>query len=108
MGYLVHIFRRSNWDDDSEESSISLDEWLKYVQTDKELKLTNGYRDIFKEWQEEPGFCVWVAHPSKFEDEKPWFDFHKGTINAKYPDDYTIRKMVDISIALDARVQGDD
>ena len=44
MGYELHIVRRNDWDDYEENSNISLDEWLAYVQLDNELELTNGYQ----------------------------------------------------------------
>jgi hypothetical protein len=46
MGYELHIIRREHWET-LETSNISLDEWLNYVKSDKELELTNGYRNKF-------------------------------------------------------------
>src|SRR5688572_7748168 len=42
MGYELHITRREHWAN-AETSGISLDEWLSYVDGDRELELTNGY-----------------------------------------------------------------
>src|SRR5689334_19854392 len=108
MGYELHIFRRVDWDNDEEESNISLQEWLQYVESDKELELTNGYQDIFKKWQDRPGFCKWIKHSETDKDDAPWFNYCRGHITAKYPDDYTIMKMIQIAVALNAKVQGDD
>ena len=44
MGYELHILRRNDWDNYEEESNISLEEWLAYVQSDSELELANGYQ----------------------------------------------------------------
>ncbi len=44
MGYELHIVRQTDYEDGEEESNISLEEWVAYVATDKELKLTNGYK----------------------------------------------------------------
>lgn len=44
MGYALHIVRRNDWDDEEEDCNISLQEWLSYVHSDDELKLTNGYQ----------------------------------------------------------------
>jgi hypothetical protein len=44
MGYEIHITRKNDYENDEEESSITLDKWLKYVESDKEFKLTNGYQ----------------------------------------------------------------
>ena len=37
MGYELYIVRLDDYTDGDEESKISLDEWLAYVATDKEL-----------------------------------------------------------------------
>ena len=112
MGYELHIIRRNDWDNDEEESDITLDEWLKYVATDSELKLTNGYEikipNVQSIWHNSPGFCLWTAHPESKSSNSLWFDFGSGIISAKYPDDYTIMKMIQIAAVLDAKVQGDD
>jgi hypothetical protein len=112
MGYELHIFRQNNWDDDDERSNISLEEWLSYVESDEELKLTNGYESgipgIENSWQDSPGFCEWMIHPSPDSPNKTWFQYFRGSISAKYPDDETIKKMITIANALNAKVQGDD
>lgn len=112
MGYDLHIVRRHDWDDYEEESNITLAEWLDYVKTDGELELTEGY------WvkvpgesttQPKPGFCEWTAHSEeKRPGYRPWLDYGHGSVSAKYPDYQTIRKMLAIAEALNARVQGDD
>lgn len=112
MGYELHIVRQTDYNDEEEQSNITLDEWLNYVATDKELSLTNGYETPFpgKEpsWQESPGFCNWVAHPDKDLTYVPWLDYGCGCISAKYPDSHTIGKMITISLSLNAKVRGDD
>jgi hypothetical protein len=111
MGYELHIARKSDWDTD-EDSNISLDEWLSYVHKDEELKLTNGFQmnipNVDTSWKERPGFCEWTAHPKANDGILPWFDYWRGSISTKYPDDFTIRKMLEIAQSLNARVQGDD
>lgn len=112
MGYELNIVRQTDYQDGEEESNISLDEWLNYVSTDKELELTNGFETkipgIAKTWQESPGFCNWVGHPKSDTDIIPWFDYGFGCITAKNPDCETIEKMIRISIALNAKDRGDD
>jgi hypothetical protein len=113
MGYELHIKRRVDWEDDEEDSNISLEEWLSYVQSDEELELTEGYRinvpGVVGASQNVPGFCNWTGHPTKkTKDDKPWFDYGYGEISTKYPDDETIRKMMMIAEKLNAKVQGDD
>ena len=76
----------------------------------KELELTNEIEiGTETQFQNRPGFCEWNAHPVKHEpDDRPWFDYWKGIINTKNPDVSTIRKMLQIASALNAKVQGDD
>ncbi|HMK17434.1 MAG TPA: hypothetical protein VK492_04490 [Chitinophagaceae bacterium] len=112
MGYDLHIIRKNNWDDFEEESNITLDEWLKYINTDSELELTDGYDiKIGQEqyFQNRPGYCEWNAHP-KYKDpnNRPWFAYWKGDINTKNPDYETIYKMLSIARQINAKVQGDD
>lgn len=112
MGYEPHIVRKHDWEAYEEESNITLAEWLDYVKTDEELELTEGY------WvkvpgenttQPKPGFCEWSAHSGeKRPGYRPWLDYGYGSISAKYPDYETIRKMIDIAQALNAKVVGDD
>src|SRR5215467_2831013 len=111
MGYDLHITRREDWAD-REVSEISLEEWLSYVDSDKELELTNGY-DLKigseTQFQDRPGFCEWNGHPTEKEpNSRPWFDYWKGCIDTKNPDVPTIRKMMRMASALNAKVQGDD
>src|SRR5688500_3255378 len=112
MGYELHIIRRDNWDNEEEDSNITLDEWIQFVKTDPELKSTNGcqlkFPTVEATWKESPGFCLWTAHPEGKPSDTVWFDFGLGIISTKYPDDYTIMKMIQIASALNAKVQGDD
>ncbi len=91
MGYEVHIIRRVDYENDEEDSSIIMGEWLQYISNDPELNLTNGYKldipNVETTWKEEPGFCLWTGHSEGVPSEPLWFDFWKGTISAKYPDD---------------------
>lgn len=111
MGYELHITRREHWAD-TETPDISIDEWLTYVRNDSELELTNGYDiKIGSETlhQDRPGFCEWNAHPTEREpNSRPWFSYWEGSIDTKNPDAATIRKMMQIASALNAKVQGDD
>jgi hypothetical protein len=100
MGYELHIVRQNDYEDGEEESNISLDEWLAYVATDKELELTNGYEmnipGIETTWQDRPGFCDWLGHPRSNAGTIPWFDFGSGCIITKYPDSDTIKTTLSI------------
>ncbi len=111
MGYELHIVRQTDYDNEEEESSITLEEWLSYVAKDKELHLTNGYKvnipGIHTAWQNSPGFCEWTQHILE-DGSIAWFDFGCGMISAKYPDDVMIKKMINMSNSLNAKVRGDD
>ncbi len=111
MGYDLHIIRREDWAD-RETPDILLDEWLSYIEHDKELELTNGYNITIgseTQFQNRPGFCEWNSHPTeKSPNSRPWFAYWKGSIETKNPDAPTIRKMLQIASALNAKVQGDD
>jgi hypothetical protein len=50
MGYDLHITRRTEWHDEEQASiDISLQEWLSYIDKDKELELSHNY------WTKVPG-----------------------------------------------------
>jgi len=110
MGYELYITRRELWSNDElQERDISLDEWLKYIDNDPDLELSDAYRikvpGSENESQVAPGFCEWLAHPKN---KRPWFDYSYGSISTKNPDEETIKKMLSISKTLNAKVQGDD
>lgn len=111
MGYELHIVRQTDYDNDEEESNITLDEWLTYAANDEELELTNGFSTNFPiiepVWQDAPGFCYWQGHSRADADYIPWFDYGYGSISTKNPDKETIEKMINISLVLNAKVRGD-
>jgi hypothetical protein len=112
MGYELHIVRKNNFDDFEEDSNISPEEWLALVEADPELELTNGYTinipGVENKFQHIPGFSIWNAHPTLKGKDSPWLDYGFGSISAKYPDDYLIKKMISIAENLKGKVQGDD
>ncbi len=111
MGYDLHITRREHWAD-TDVPDISLDEWLSYIKTDSELELRNESEIISgseNNFENRPGFCEWNSHPTERDPtSRPWFAYWKGSIETKNPDAPTIRKMIQIATALNAKVQGDD
>jgi hypothetical protein len=112
MGYELHIVRKNNFGNLEEDSTISLEEWLAFVEADIELELTNGYLikipGIQNEFQSVPGFSIWKAHPTMKGEDSPWLDYGYGSISTKHPDDYLIQKMISIAEILKGKVQGDD
>lgn len=112
MGYDLHIVRKNNWDDFDEETNITLNEWLYYVENDGELELTNSNGTTPAEeqsFQNKPGYFEWNAHPVyKEKNARPWFEYWRGRISTKNPDDQIVLKMLAIAEKLNAKVQGDD
>jgi|SRR5690242_14771152 len=109
MGYDLYITKKENWFDEDSDRDISLAEWLKYINKDPELKISEDYQiknpQKCYETIPAPGFCDWLNHPQK---EKPWFDYHDGNVSTKSPDEHTIIKMLSIANNFNAKVQGDD
>jgi hypothetical protein len=111
MGYEVYIKRCKDWSDKNEKSTITLEEWINYAKQDRELKITNGYRLGNRDdtpFINDPGYCVWNAHPTRAENDKPYFAFEFGFIETKNPDELTLNKMLAIADYLCAKVQGED
>ena len=96
MGYELHITRKTNWSD-ATGPEIGRDEWLAYIQSDSSLATP---------FHDDPVFATWkgcTAYP------ETWFSWSDaGYIHTKNPDEATIDKMVEITRALRAKVQGDD
>ena len=90
MGYDLHITRREDWAD-RRTPDILLDEWLSYIEHDKELELTNGNNITIgseTQFQNRPGFCEWNSHPTeKSPNTRPWFAFWEGSIDTKNADE---------------------
>jgi hypothetical protein len=109
MGYEVHIFRKSDYENEEEQRNISLEEWIRYVRTDSALRLTDGYSGFpDNTWYESKGFCEWIDHSYDIGDNLIWFSYGYGSISTKNPDDKTVKKMVQIASCLNAKVCDDD
>jgi hypothetical protein len=109
MGYELHITKRGNWFDEDESKKISIYEWKEYVNIDPELRLDNFTEaklpngDVMR--YENEGLSVWIEYSGE---NIVWFDYYKGIISAKSPDEETIKKMLRIAEYFNAKVQGDD
>ena len=95
MGYELHI-TRAEFHADNAGHEITAKEWLRYVQSDPELRLVPKRGKYFVEW----------SGRSKYPD--PWLDWFRGCISTKNPDKAIVGKMIQIAQKLGARVQGDD
>jgi len=113
MGYELNITRQENWFDEDDSQQISLDEWMQILSNDKEMRLdgfaeattTNG--DTIS--VESEGLSVWTKYSGNgLNGNYAWFDYRRGNIICKNPDDEIIGKMLDIAERLNAKVQGDE
>lgn len=95
MGVELHITRAEHWAE-NHDAQITSDEWLRYVESDPELRLDgrNGQH-----------FVIWSG-PSKY--DEPWLDWSRGNISAKWPDTALFEKMLAVARALGAKVQDDE
>jgi hypothetical protein len=107
MGYDVRITRKTD-SSDKEGEEISLQEWLDVVEADKEFR-----REGFAETPtpggsvriQGDGLAVWTARSGK---HQVWFDYWRGRVVVKNPDEETIGKMCRVAEALGAYVQGEE
>jgi hypothetical protein len=111
MGYDVHITRAKHWTE-SESAPITLDEWLGYVASDPEMRLDNFAEaevegDILR--YENEGVAVWMAYTGHgLKGNMAWFDYWRGSVVVKNPDDEILGKMRRIASVLGAKVIGDE
>lgn len=112
MGYDLHITRRKDWfEEDGPE--ISLAEWRDYVAQDPELRLDNQAEATTPAGEtiryENEGLAVWTGTTAGGAPEGGvWFDFRRGNIVVKNPENDAVIKMHAIAQALGGRVQGDE
>jgi hypothetical protein len=95
MGYDIHITRADDWID-NQGHKIEASEWHAVIESGPKLRLA-GYNG--------PHFAIWDGHP---QDHEAWLDWHEGNITTKNPDNFLLRKMIEIGGRLGAKVQGDD
>ena len=104
MGYDVHITRAEDWLE-SEQTPISLPDWIAYAKSDPEFRL-DGFAEAENGLRyDNVGLAVWTAHSSG---RPVWFDPTEGRVVVKNPDEEILRKMAAVAAALKARVLGDD
>jgi hypothetical protein len=96
MGVELHITRAEEFYFDNENTQITSEEWLSYVETDPELELCQNQGSYFTKWLGES------TH------EDPWLDWFDGNIHSKWPDTALYHKMLKIAKALNAKIQDDD
>jgi hypothetical protein len=111
MGYDVHITRVAHWTE-SESAPITLKEWLGYVANDTEMRLDNLAEAEVEGGvlrYENEGLAVWTAYTGHgLKGNRAWFDYQRGAVIVKNPDDEILGKMRQIAFALGAKVMGDE
>ena len=112
MGYDVHITRKEDWSDE-QGPSISREEWLGYVETDKSMRLDreavveNAQGEAFSVQDET--LAVWTEWTGREEGKnEAWMWLGHGNVMAKNPDEAMLRKMFLIADAMAGKLQGDD
>ena len=113
MGYDIHITRQENWFDEDGTRQISIDEWKSILSSDNEMRL-DGFAETTTANGEtiridSKGLSVWTKYSGNgLNGNYAWFDYSRGNIVCKNPDDEIINKMLDIAERLNAKVQGDE
>ncbi|GDY13303.1 hypothetical protein LBMAG53_21810 [Planctomycetota bacterium] len=110
MGYDIHITRKDEWSEDG--NDIPLNTWINYCSIDGEMTIVNT-AEVDLENKEKlsysnNGLAIWNKYSKNTDQNKAWFDYQSGNIVVKNPDQEIIDKMIRISKALGAKVQGDD
>lgn len=113
MGYEVHITRQENWFDEDDSREISFYEWTQILAHDNEMRLDNFAEATTTSGEtirvESEGLSVWTKYSGNgLNNNYAWFDYSRGSIVCKNPDDEIINKMLDIAERLNAKVQGDE
>jgi len=112
MGYDLHITRASHWTE-SESAPITLPEWMEYIKNDPEMRLEEVAVARVKgkpgvEYRSK-GLAVWTAYSGRDpRGDMAWFDYRRGRIVVKNPDEAIRAKMKKIAAAFGANVVGDD
>jgi len=94
-GYDLHITRKPHWADEVG-PKIAISEWHEYLKRDRQLS-----RD---KQNSENDFVVSLPNESF----PIWFDPKLGELTTKNPSEAAIKKLIEMSKNLKARVQGDD
>jgi hypothetical protein len=107
VGYDVHITRKKDWSD-KDGPEINLEEWVATVRSDPEMRLDGAAEAVTSSGDrlryENEGLAVWTGNPG----HEVWFDYRRGRIVVKNPDQQVLRKMYALAQRLSGRVVGDE
>lgn len=106
MGYDLHITRKDDWSDEHGKT-ITFDEWMSYVGSDKSMRFDGTAGAELAEGAvgtREDSLATWTE--SANDSAVMWLDH--GNVTSKNPDAAMRRKMFLIADALGAKLQGDE
>jgi hypothetical protein len=112
MGYDVHITRADDGVDGGQHP-ITLEEWLSYVEHSPEFR-HDGYAEATTTQgetirTENQGLSVWMLYSGHgVGGNMAWFDYWRGCVVVKNPDEEILIKMYQVAQAFQAKVQGDE
>ncbi|MBI2082692.1 MAG: hypothetical protein HYT76_03900 [Deltaproteobacteria bacterium] len=107
MGFDVHITRKDDWFDKT--NNISLQEWVEYLEKDPEMQLIDQDKKLPAALFKGDGRATWIAHPNSSNSDEPViFKYLSGNITVFKPDQEILKKMFRIAEALKAKVQGNE
>jgi len=101
MSYDLHIVRGEERYE-NEAHRISLEEWRAYVESDPDLRFAEEGKPYYS-----PNLVLLPQGPEDPEGW-PWLAWLNGSIYAKYPQEPTVRKMIQIAAHFGAYVIGDE
>lgn len=111
MSYSIHVIR-SQYPWESEKKPITLEEWIRLVEMDSEMKMKNEFEEVNPRTREKitimlENAAVWTFKHEGIAYEVP-FTYNGGKISVSGTDDYVREKMKKIADKLSCRVVGDE
>ena len=99
VGYDIHIVRDPS---DYDRHPITAEEWQRYIDADSDLRRPEIGKSYYSD-----GLALLPSAPGDPEGW-PWLSWSGGTIYAKYPQEDTLKKMLQIAKYFEAQVVGDE
>lgn len=94
-GYDVHVTKKEHWTDEND-ICINKADWKKYLETNSSIQVDHD--------SIEDSYLVYINN----DEYAMWIDYKGCDLMTKNPNTEFINKLIEISKALDAKVQGDD
>ena len=104
MSWYVHITRAQRWGE-GEKHPIPLEEWLAYVEWDRELRpVTAAEVEQNKPFVKADDAALVERRGDGSEHVVAWFGYHNGVIDVRNPHAETLQKMAQVAEKLKANV----